>query len=104
MRKLLFAWMTLSLTTATSLVALPEAIVFDFGGVMTGKPNREAVISFICQSLSLSHKEFEEANHEKRLALKQGKTDEEFWIAYAKNKGIKLPDNWGVVFKSAMKD
>ena len=47
---------------------------------MTGASNREAVIAFICQSFHLSEEEFEKVNQEKRFAVKQGKTDEEFWI------------------------
>lgn len=103
MKRTLFSLIA-STITATSLIAAPQAIVFDFGGVLTGEPNREAVITFICQSFHFSAEEFEKVNQEKRQAVKQGKTDEEFWIAYAKNKGIKLPANWSASFKSVMKD
>ncbi|MBX9922897.1 MAG: HAD family phosphatase [Rhabdochlamydiaceae bacterium] len=103
MKKTLFSLIASTLT-ATSLIAAPQAIVFDFGGVLTGEPNREAVITFIRQSFHFSAEEFEKVNQEKRLAVKQSKTDEEFWIAYAKNKGIKLPANWGASFKSVLKD
>lgn len=103
MKKTLFSLIASTLT-ATALIAAPQAIVFDFGGVLTGEPNREVVITFICQSFHFSAEEFEKINQEKRLAVKQGKTDEEFWIAYAKNKGIKLPANWSDSFRSVMKD
>jgi putative hydrolase of the HAD superfamily len=103
MKKILFSLIASTLT-ATSLIAAPQAIVFDFGGVLTGEPNREAVITFIRQSFHFSAEEFEKVNQEKRLAVKQGKTDEEFWIVYAKNKGIKLPANWSASFKSVIKD
>ena len=56
---------------------------------MTGEPNREAVISFIRQSFHFSADEFEKVSQEKPLAVKQGKTNEEFWIPYEKNKGMK---------------
>lgn len=103
MKKTLFSLIASTLT-ASSLIAAPQAIVFDFGGVLTGEPNREAVITFIRQSFHFSAEEFEKVNQEKRLAVKQSKTDEEFWIAYAKNKGIKLTANWGASFKSVLKD
>lgn len=103
MKKILFSLIA-STFTAASLISAPQAIVFDFGGVMTGEPNREAVISFIRQSFHFSADEFEKVNQEKRLAVKQGKTDEEFWVSYAKNKGIKLPQNWTISFRSVMKD
>lgn len=100
MKKILLYLITTLSFTAAPLMAIPQAIVFDFGGVMTGEPNREAV----CQSFCFSREEFEKVNQEKRLAVKQGKTDEEFWISYAKSKGIKLPHNWGLSFKSVMKE
>ncbi len=103
MRKTLFS-LTASLLTATSLIATPQAVVFDFGGVLTGEPNREAVVNFIQNSFHFSKEEFEKVNLEKRQAVKQGKTDEEFWISYAKTKGIKLPSDWGESFRSVMKD
>lgn len=103
MKKILFSFIT-STFTATSLIAVPQAIVFDFGGVLTGKPNREAVVTFIQESLHLSKEEFEKANQEKRFAVEQGKTDEEFWLFFAKTKGIRLSANWTQSFKSVMKE
>lgn len=92
------------LLAATSLYAAPQTIVFDFGGVMTGEPNREAVVEFLCASFQLTPSEFEKANLEKRQAMKLGKTDEEFWINFAHEKVIALPRNWSQQFKSVMKD
>jgi len=103
MKKILFSLIASTLT-ATSLIAAPQAIVFDFGGVLTGETNREAVVTFIRQSFHFSAEEFEKVNQEKRVAVKQGKTDEEFWITYAKNKGIKLAANWSASFRSVIKD
>ena len=94
----------LLLLTAASLSAAPQAIVFDFGGVMTGHPNREIVVQFIRDSLDLSPAEFETANQHKKKALKAGMTDEEFWLEFARKKGILLPDDWSQKFKSAMKE
>jgi epoxide hydrolase-like predicted phosphatase len=103
MKKILFFLIT-SILIATSLMAAPQAIVFDFGGVLTGEPNREAIVHFIRNSFHFSQEQFEAVNLEKRLALKQGKTDEEFWVAYAKENGIHLPSSWVESFKSVMKD
>lgn len=90
--------------TATALIAAPQAIVFDFGGVLTGEPIREAVVHFIQDSLDLSDEEFEKFNQEKRLAVKEGKTYEEFWLGVAKRKGISLPVDWSHSFNSVMKN
>lgn len=103
MNKILVSLIAFTLTS-TFLIAAPQAIVFDFGGVMTGEPNREAVVDFIRESLALSLADFEKVNQEKHQAIKQGKTDEEFWISYAKDKRIRLPSHWTESFKSAMKD
>lgn len=103
MKKILFTLIA-SAISASTLVAAPQAVVFDFGGVLTGKPNREAVTNFIQESLHLSKEEFDKLNEEKRLAIKQGKTDEEFWVSYAKASGIKLPSDWSYSLRSVMKD
>lgn len=62
------------LLATTSLYAAPQTIVFDFGGVMTGEPNREAVVEFLCTSFHLTPSEFEKANLEKRQAVKSGQS------------------------------
>lgn len=97
MKKLLFL-----LFVTTSLYAVPQAIVFDFGGVMTGEPNRETVIEFLCASFQMTPSEIEKIKLEQ--AVKSGKTDEKYWIYFANEKGITLPNNWSKQFKSVMKD
>lgn len=101
MKKALFSLLTL---TVASLGAVPQAVVFDFGGVMTGEPNRESVVHYIREALQLTESEFEKANKEKRIATKGGATDEEFWHAYSKAKEIRLPDNFSEEFKAVMKE
>lgn len=93
-----------ALTAFTTLTAAPQAIVFDFGGVLTGAPNREVVVQFIRESFGLSAEEFEKANQLKRKAVERGKTDEEFWLGYAKRHGIELPPTWSQDFKKASKE
>lgn len=78
-------------------------VVFDFGGVLTGEPNREAVVQFLKQSLSLSDQEFERLNQLKKEAFASGVTDEEFWRAYALEQEIKLADDWADSLKASMK-
>lgn len=99
MKKFIF-----SILFTTSLVAAPQAIVFDFGGVMTGEPNREAVINFLCSSMHLSEAEFEKANLEKKKALEMGKTDAEFWDSFAKEKGIALSPHWTEELNAVLKE
>lgn len=88
----------------TLLSAEPQAIVFDFGEVMTGKPNKEIVVHFLKESFHLSDIEFEKVNREKHKAIQQGKTDVEFWQEYAKRMHIKLPDDWALKFIQVMKE
>ncbi len=90
--------------TAASLFAAPSAVIFDFGGVMTGEPDREAVVNFIRQTLQLSQEEFEKANHQKHLVVAQGKSDAEFWLSYAEDKGIKLQPTWSDSLNLVIKD
>lgn len=62
------------LIAVSSLIARPQAVVFDFGGVLVGEPDREVIYQYIRSSLQLSNKEFEKANLEKMHAFKEGKT------------------------------
>src|SRR5690606_21301108 len=78
-------------------------VVFDFGGVLTGEPNREAVVKFLKESLSLSDEEFEKLNLLKKEAFNNGVTDEEFWQSIALRKEIKLAEDWADSFKASMK-
>ena len=103
MKKHLFSFILSAVTTA-SLFASPQAVVFDFGGVMTKQPNREAVVTFLRESLKLSASEYEQVHEQKKQALKTGKTDEEFWIGFAKEKGIKLGDNWRTEFDHVLQE
>ncbi len=75
-------------------MASPQAVVFDFGGVLVGEPEREVIYEYIQSSLNLSSEEFKKANLEKMRAFKEGKTAIEFWFSYAENKGIQLPQDW----------
>jgi HAD superfamily hydrolase (TIGR01509 family) len=93
-----------ALTAYTTLTAAPQAIVFDFGGVLTGAPNREVVVQFIRKSFGFSAEEFEHVNQQKRKAVAKGKTDDEFWLGYAKRHGIELPATWSEDFKKVSKE
>ncbi len=103
MKKRLFSLIVTTLAAA-QLIAVPQAVVFDFGGVMTGEPNREVVVNFIRATFHFSESEYEKVNQEKRKAVKGGVSDEQFWIAYAKEKGIKLPPDFSENFQSALKE
>jgi len=43
---------TLFLLMTISLFSTPKAIVFDFGGVLAGFPDREAVVEFLRENLA----------------------------------------------------
>lgn len=92
-----------ALLAITSLTAAPQAIVFDFGGVLTGEPNREIAVQFLQNSFHLSDAEFEKVNSLKKKAIQTGLTDEEFWLGFAKEKGIQLPKTWSHDFKEVLK-
>lgn len=76
LRKIILALLTLG----SSVWGESKAIIFDFGGVMTGEPHRALVVDFLCRTLHLSKQEFEVINKEKKAACKAGKTDVEFWL------------------------
>lgn len=70
-----------------------KVIVFDFGGVF-GKTEKQPVINFIAQSFNISPEEARDALKQLKQYTIQGKSESEFWMAYAKKKGITLPANW----------
>lgn len=98
MKKLLLALLTIT----ASLTAAPKAVIFDWGDVLAFD-DRSIAVEFLCQSLQLSQPEFEKINMEKRKAMAEGKSDIEFWQAYAQQKDIALPDSWAESYHLAIK-
>jgi putative hydrolase of the HAD superfamily len=90
----------LLLLMASSLIASPKALVFDFDGVMTREPPREAIYSFLEKTLHLSPPELDRVYE----AIISGQIDRAFWQSLAKEKGVKLSGAWSNDFKAVMKD
>lgn len=83
------------LAFCSMLSAAPQAIVFDFGDVLTTKPNTEEIRQFLRTSFYLNKEEFNKVNQLKFDLIKQRKTtDQEFWLQYAKDHNIDLPHDW----------
>lgn len=91
-----------TLLTVTSLMAAPKAVVFDWGNVLAYE-DRNVVVKFMCDTLNLSESEFETANLEKRKAVKEGRSDVDFWIEFAHAKAMALPSDWPLSYKEALK-
>lgn len=89
------------LTAFTALSAKPQAIVFDFGGVLTKEPRTGVVEQLLQGTFSFSSDEYRQVTHEKELALQKGRTEEAFWFDYAVRRGIELPDDWFDDFRAA---
>lgn len=103
MKKALFSMMvSLSIAIASSLIAAPQAIVFDWGNVI-GFSDRSIVVNFMCDSFQFSESDFEAANGKKRKAMKAGKSDIDFWIEYASKNNIQLPDDWSQKYTLVLK-
>lgn len=101
MKKHLFSFI-LSTMTASSLLAAPQAVVFDWGNVI-GFNDRSVVVDFMCDAFCFSEDEFESANLEKRKAMKSGKTDVDFWIEFAQKRGVQLPKDWSGQYTAVLK-
>lgn len=101
MKKYLFSFILLTIT-ASSLIADPQAVVFDWGNVI-GFSDRSVVVDFMCDSFHFSESEFEAANLEKKEAMKSGKTDIDFWIEFAQKRGIQLPEDWPKQYTATLK-
>ncbi len=87
-----------------SAYAAPKAVVFDFGGVLNETPDRESIVAYLCDTFDLSREEFNAVNQEKRKAIKAGKTIVGFWLQYAKEQQITLPENWTEQFQHVLKE
>jgi FMN phosphatase YigB (HAD superfamily) len=92
----------LSLVLANSfLFAAPQTVVFNYGGVLVGKGDSQAIADFVQDSLDLSNTELELFYLAKQEAVKSGEiTDERFWIALAEKRHIILPKDWEQTFKT----
>jgi len=89
----------------TSSTLFAQTVLFDFGGVMTGEPDRALVVNFLCESLELMPSEFERANLEKRKAFQlRGTNDLQFWLEYAAHHNITLSEKWEEEFKTVLKN
>lgn len=99
MKRIIFS---LLMATAT-LSAAPQAVVFDWGKVISFD-NRNVVVDFVCDSFKFSKEEFEKANLEKKKAMKEGKSETDFWLQLAKERGVQLPKNWPKAYVDAIKE
>lgn len=101
MIKTLFSLLVSAFALA-SLNAAPQAVVFDWGNVISFD-DRSVVVDFMCRTFGFSKSDFERANVEKRKAMEAGKSDIDFWLQFAKENGIKLPDDWAHIYTSVLK-
>jgi len=83
----------------------PQAIIFDFGGVMTGKRNTHIIEKFICKTLNLSREVFLALDKERRnvFEIDPSQTYQQFWISYAEQNQIILSEMWEESFIEVMK-
>lgn len=98
MKKMLFSF----LVASSSLFATPQAVVFDWGNVIAFD-DRSIIVDFMCETLKCSESEFERANLAKRKAVQAGKSEIDFWLQFAKDKGVQLPSNWPETYTSMIK-
>lgn len=70
-----------------------KAVVFDFGGVIA-KSDHNEIANFIAKTLHISPNEALESLAELKKKSSEIENEQDFWLAYANSKGIKLPDNW----------
>ncbi len=88
------------IVSISSLIAKPEAIIFDFGGVMTGELNQTALPKWLCKTCSLSETDFAKAREARRAS---GTPDKVFWRSWAESNKIPLSENFEKEFDAVMK-
>lgn len=92
----------IAICAATSLIAAPKAVVFDWGDVM-GLVDRTIFVNFVCDSMQCSKGEFESVIVENKEAVKAGKSEVDIWLEFAEKKKIKLPEDWGQQYYATLK-
>ncbi|HSX26241.1 MAG TPA: HAD family phosphatase [Chlamydiales bacterium] len=97
MKKLLYTFLAMG-----TLAAAPQAVVFDWGDVLATH-DRAVIIQFMCETLHLSEADFEKANLKKRKAIEAGQSDVDFWLQFAKEKGIVLGKQWPESYEAILK-
>lgn len=98
--KIVFAFLILASAYAS---AATQAVVFDWGDVLADS-DRNVVVEFVCSSLQMSKSEFEQANEDKRKAVKAGINDVDFWLKYAEDKGLILSLDWPQCYVTTLKE
>lgn len=88
----------LGFLAASSLFAAPQAIVFDFGGVMTKMPERETIVRFLQSAFQITETDLEKIKGHDTLA------DQESWLSFAEEKKIDLSKNWTRQVRGAIRD
>lgn len=105
MKKILLSLLFLLFLACNSfLIAQPQAVIFDFGGVLNLEANNEPAALFIRNTLHLSPTEFATAAQEGHLWSKAGMTETEFWNMYAHRRGVKLPSDWNIKLEPLLKN
>ena len=92
----------IAICAATSLIAAPKAVVFDWGDVM-GFVDRSIFVNFVCDSMQCSKGEFESVILENKKAVQAGKPEVDVWLEFAEKRKIKLPEDWGQQYFATLK-
>jgi len=95
-------WIGSLCLVSMSLLAMPKAIVFDFGNVLAS-PDKDYMVRFLSKTFQIEEGEFDSVNKEKHQAMKNGESETGFWIQYGKRKGIALDENWDEQFHAEVK-
>ncbi len=105
MKRFLFLFGLLFLTTSILFSHEIKAIVFDCGGVVV-QSNRSQVIKFLAESFEVSQSEFESyLSKERILDLATGKVKEAvFWESFAKKNQLSIPEGFHSHYLSFIKN
>ena len=92
------------LLASASLFAIPQAVVFDCGGVMTFPADHASIRQFVRESLQLPEAEVEKAEKEREQAIKYGVGEMQFWFVFAQKHTLSIPSDWLQRLTTVMKN
>lgn len=76
-----------------SLYSAPKAVIFDFGGVIATSVS-STIKSHLKTVFDLNDEEISQLRSQQKAFMKEGASEEAFWLNLAEIKKIDLPNNW----------
>lgn len=92
------------LFSMTSLWTAPQAVVFDFAGVLASR-NQTEMVKLLTETFQFSPQEFQQRYQEmvRTVNVKTARSEVDFWVDFAKKNNKILPKDWVATHDATLK-